>query len=90
MSGQVYSSSADDFQLTSPVLGSPENDPLALSSISTDSQLLVAPVPPVTAVVDSAINLYASLLCIQDSNGALKAIGGLIDAAKASGEGIHG
>lgn len=75
-----------DKLLTLPVLGSPENDPLALSSTSTEPQVLFTPVPPVTAVVDSAINLYAALLCIQDSNGSLKAIGGLIDAAKGSGE----
>ncbi|KAG8826091.1 hypothetical protein FRC17_008413 [Serendipita sp. 399] len=68
--------------LLKPILGSPENDPLSLSSALVSSKLPVDPVPPVTAVVNSAIDLFSALVCTQDSNGALKALSGLIDTAK--------
>ncbi|KAG8776236.1 hypothetical protein FRC15_012050 [Serendipita sp. 397] len=68
--------------LSKPILGSPENDPLSLSSASVTTKPFVDPFPPATAVVNSSIDLFSALVCAQDSNGALKALSGLIDTAK--------
>ncbi|KIM27128.1 hypothetical protein M408DRAFT_16736 [Serendipita vermifera MAFF 305830] len=91
--GYAYGvNSVDLDDLVRPIINSAENDSLALSSayISSTQVSTTEAAPPSTAVVNTAIDLFALLLCSQDSNGALKAISGLLDAARMNGGGSIG
>lgn len=52
-------------QLTQPILGSLENNPLLLCSPSRRGEAWPRPPPPATALTDAAINLFVSLLPTQ-------------------------
>ncbi len=70
-----------------PIINSAENDALSLSAayIGSNQSSTAEAAPPSTAVINTAIDLFALLLCSQDSNGALKAVSGLVDAARGNG-----
>lgn len=72
-------------QLSKPIIGSCEHDPLALWEARTSSDRKSWPEPPpaATAVVDAALELFAQLLPIQDANSATRAITQLVDSVKA-------
>ncbi|KAF9069763.1 clathrin-coated vesicle protein [Rhodocollybia butyracea] len=59
---------AIDSLLRKPVLAGCEHDPLSLCQIdiSKTEYQMIEPPPPATSVVDSAINLFADLLPLQD------------------------
>lgn len=70
-------------QLRRPVLGALEHDPLALFQSSSDIDYPVfEPAPPVTAVVDSAIDLFTQLLPLQDLNSTTRTISQLLESLK--------
>jgi HEAT repeat-containing protein 5 len=72
-------------QLRRPVLGASEHDPLSLCQIQEDSaneyHLIEHPAPG-TAVVDSAIELFAQLLPLQDVASTLKIITQLLESVR--------
>lgn len=67
-----------------PVLGACEHDPLSLCQariINTEYQLLEPP-PPATSVVDTAIDLFAQLLPLQDLITTTRIITQLLDSVR--------
>ncbi|KAF8630604.1 hypothetical protein AX15_002831 [Amanita polypyramis BW_CC] len=75
--------------LRKPVLGACEYDPLVLcqqQSRSLDGKLyrLIEPSPPLTAVVDAAVELFAQLLPLQDLAIATRTVNTLLDAIRSS------
>lgn len=72
-------------QLSKPILGSCEHDPLALweDRTSSDKKSWPEPPPPATSVVDAALELFARLLPNQDPSSASKAVTQLVDSTKA-------
>lgn len=76
--------SSDTFQLARPILGSCEHDPLALweSRPSSAHKAWPSPPPPITSVVDYAIQLFSLLLPTQDQESAARAVKELVDSTR--------
>ncbi|KIK61652.1 hypothetical protein GYMLUDRAFT_73165 [Collybiopsis luxurians FD-317 M1] len=70
--------------LRRPVLAGCEHDPLSLCQIDVSSSeyQMVEPPPPATSVVDSAVNLFAELLPLQDLGSITRAITQLLDSVR--------
>ncbi|KAF5377759.1 hypothetical protein D9757_008083 [Collybiopsis confluens] len=75
---------AIDNLLRKPVLAGCEHDPLSLCQIdmSSSEHQIVEPPPPATSVVDSAINLFAELLPLQDLNSITRTITHLLESVR--------
>ncbi|KAJ4473613.1 clathrin-coated vesicle protein [Lentinula aciculospora] len=75
---------AIDNLLRKPVLAGCEHDPLSLCQIdvSKTEYRMVEPPPPATAVVDSAINLFADLLPLQDLTSIIRTTTQLLDSVR--------
>ncbi|KAJ3852125.1 clathrin-coated vesicle protein [Lentinula lateritia] len=77
---------AIDKLLRKPVLAGCEHDPLSLCQIDvskTEYRMVESP-PPATSVVDSAINLFADLLPLQDLSSIIRTITHLLDSVRSS------
>ncbi|KAJ3781084.1 clathrin-coated vesicle protein [Lentinula aff. detonsa] len=77
---------AIDNLLRKPVLAGCEHDPLSLCqiNISKTEHRMVEPPPPATSVVDSAINLFADLLPLQDLPSITRTITQLVESVRSS------
>ncbi|KAG5653100.1 hypothetical protein H0H81_002325 [Sphagnurus paluster] len=77
---------AVDALLRRPILGACEHDPLSLcqAKISNSEYRVLEPPPPATSVVDTAIELFAQLLPLQDLASATRIITQLLDSVKSS------
>lgn len=75
---------AIDSLLRKPVLGACEHDPLSLcqARISNADYQLEEPPPSTTAVVDTAIELFAQLLPLQDLTSTVKIVSLLLDSVR--------
>ncbi|GLB35175.1 putative clathrin-coated vesicle protein [Lyophyllum shimeji] len=73
-----------DTLLRKPVLGACEHDPLSLcqAKFSDAEYRLTEPPPPATSVVDTAIELFAQLLPLQDLASTTKIITQLLESVK--------
>ncbi|KIJ41885.1 hypothetical protein M422DRAFT_60390 [Sphaerobolus stellatus SS14] len=70
--------------ITKPVIGSCEHDPLLVCQSRHGESTLAwpEPPPPMTAVTNAAIELFAALLPIQDTQSLSKAISQLVESTK--------
>ncbi|RDB24443.1 HEAT repeat-containing protein 5B [Hypsizygus marmoreus] len=77
--------SIDDL-LRKPVIGACEHDPLSLcrAKVSNSEYQLLEPPPPGTAVVDTAIELFAQLLPLQDLASTTRIITQLLESVRSS------
>ncbi|KAF7308406.1 Clathrin-coated vesicle protein [Mycena chlorophos] len=77
---------AIDNLLRKPILGACEHDPLSLcqARLSNDEYQLEEPPPALTAVVDTAIELFAQLLPLQDLATTTKIVTLLVDSVRSS------
>jgi len=71
-------------QIRKPILGACEHDPLALcrlslSAMETETYRLIDSYPPTTSVVDTAIDLFAKLLPLQDLPSTQKILSTLLE-----------
>ncbi|KAF8074912.1 clathrin-coated vesicle protein, partial [Lyophyllum atratum] len=75
-----------DTLLRKPVLGACEHDPLSLcqAKVSNAEYRLIEPPPPATSVVDTAIELFAQLLPLQDLATTTRIITQLLESVKSS------
>ncbi|KAJ7582455.1 clathrin-coated vesicle protein, partial [Mycena floridula] len=74
---------AIDSLLRKPVLGASEHDTLSLCQVGATAEYqLVEPPPAFTSVVDSAIELFAQLLPLQDANSTARTITQLVESVK--------
>jgi len=71
-------------QLRKPILDACEHDPLSLcqAKFSDSEYQLFEPPPPATAVVDTAIELFARLLPLQDLTSTVKVITQLVESVR--------
>ncbi|KAG6888099.1 hypothetical protein C0995_010705, partial [Termitomyces sp. Mi166 len=72
------------FQLRKPILGACEHDPLSLcqAKVSNSEYKLLEPPPPATSVVDTAIDLFARLLPLQDLTSTTRIITQLLESVR--------
>ncbi|KAF8584408.1 ARM repeat-containing protein [Ramaria rubella] len=72
---------AIDVMITKPIIGSCEHDPLVVCQFRSSevSHIWPEPPPPATSVTDAAIELFATLLPIQDNQSSMRAIAQVID-----------
>ncbi|KAJ3824050.1 clathrin-coated vesicle protein [Lentinula raphanica] len=77
---------AIDNLLRKPILAGCEHDPLSLCQldVSKTEYSMLEPPPPATCVVDSAINLFADLLPLQESASITRTITQLLDSVHSS------
>ncbi|KAJ6560948.1 clathrin-coated vesicle protein [Mycena sp. CBHHK59/15] len=75
---------AIDSLLRKPILGACEHDPLSLcqARISNAEYRLEEPPPPTTSVVDTAIELFAQLLPLQDVTSTIKIVTLLLESVR--------
>ncbi|KAJ7066512.1 clathrin-coated vesicle protein [Mycena amicta] len=75
---------AIDSMLRKPILGACEHDPLSLcqARLSNDEYQLEEPPPALTAVVDTAIELFGQLLPLQDLTTTTKIVTLLVDSVR--------
>ncbi|KAH0586658.1 hypothetical protein H2248_007874 [Termitomyces sp. 'cryptogamus'] len=73
-----------DVLLRKPILGACEHDPLSLcqAKVSHSGYKLSEPPPPATSVVDTAIELFAQLLPLQDLTSTARIITQLLESVK--------
>ncbi|KAG6906802.1 hypothetical protein DXG01_012050 [Tephrocybe rancida] len=73
-----------DALLRKPILGACEHDPLSLcqTRISDSEYQLLEPPPPATSVVDTAIELFAQLLPLQDLTSTTRIITQLLESVR--------
>ncbi|KAF8523823.1 ARM repeat-containing protein [Gautieria morchelliformis] len=75
-----------DILIAKPVIGSCEHDPLVVcqSRATEVAHIWPEPPPPVTSVTDTAIELFAALLPIQDSQSSARVIAQVIESVRSS------
>ncbi|KAG6887575.1 hypothetical protein C0992_011744, partial [Termitomyces sp. T32_za158] len=74
----------DAVELRKPILGACEHDPLSLCQVkvSNSEYKLLEPPPPATSVVDTAIELFAQLLPLQDLTSTTRVITQLLESVR--------
>lgn len=73
-------------QITQPVIGSCEHDPLLLCQARAVNLEIEWPEPPpsATSVVDAAIELFAALLPLQDAASSAKVINEVVESTRSA------